>query len=98
MPVISRWANGWHGLDALGDPWNVVLGLAVFFLARVLGALYFVNSIADEELVGRCRCSLWANASLFWRSSWAFWCARYWPTAMRSILRQDLCAWSLISI
>ena len=65
MPVISRWANGWHGLDALGDPWNVVLGLAVFFLARVLGALYFVNSIADEELVGRCRCSLWANASLF---------------------------------
>ena len=65
MPVISRWANGWHGLDALGDPWNVVLGLAVFFLARVLGALYFVNSIADEELVGRCRRSLWANASLF---------------------------------
>ena len=64
-PVISRWANGWHGLDALGDPWNVVLGLAVFFLARVLGALYFVNSIADEELVGRCRRSLWANASLF---------------------------------
>lgn len=65
MPVISRWANGWHGLDALGDPWNVVLGLAVFFLARVLGALYFVNSIAAEELVGRCRRSLWANASLF---------------------------------
>ena len=29
-PVISRWANGWHGLDALAEPWNWVLGLAVF--------------------------------------------------------------------
>ena len=65
MPVISSWANGWHGLDALANPWNVVMGLAVFFLARVLGALYFVNSIADEELVSRCRRSLWGNAGLF---------------------------------
>ena len=45
MPVISQWANGWHGLDALLNPWNVVLGLAVFFLARILGALYFINNI-----------------------------------------------------
>ena len=65
MPVISSWANGWHGLDALANPWNVIMGLAVFFLARALGALYFVNSIADEELVGRCRRSLWGNAGLF---------------------------------
>ena len=27
MPVISSWANGWHGLDALTNPWNLVLGL-----------------------------------------------------------------------
>ena len=45
MPVISQWANGWHGLDALTNPWNVVLGLAVFFLSRILGALYFINNI-----------------------------------------------------
>ena len=45
MPVISRWANAGHGLDALLNPWNVVLGLAVFFLARILGALYFINNI-----------------------------------------------------
>ena len=38
MPVISSWANAGHGLDALLNPWNVVLGLAVFFLARILGA------------------------------------------------------------
>lgn len=65
MPVISRWANGWHGLDALANPWNVVMGLAVFFLARVLGTLYFINNIADTELVARCRRSLWGNSVLF---------------------------------
>ncbi len=65
MPVISRWANGWHGLDALANPWNVVMGLAVFFLARILGALYFINNIADTELVARCRRSLWGNSALF---------------------------------
>ncbi len=65
MPVISRWANGWHGLDALGNVWNIVLGLAVCFLARVLGILYFVNNIDARELDGRCRRQLWGNAALF---------------------------------
>ena len=65
MPVISRWANGWHGLDALDNVWNIVLGLAVCFLARVLGILYFVNNIDDRELDGRCRRQLWGNAALF---------------------------------
>lgn len=49
-PVISRWANGWHGLDALANPWNICLGLAVFFLARVLGSLYLINNLDDEAL------------------------------------------------
>ncbi len=48
-PVISRWANGWHGLDALANPWNWVLGLTVMFLARVLGAMYMVNNLDGEE-------------------------------------------------
>lgn len=65
MPVISRWANGWHGLDALLNPWNVILGLAVFFLARVLGALYFINNIDEKDLIARCRRALWSNAGLF---------------------------------
>lgn len=65
MPVISRWANAGHGLDALLNPWNVVLGLAVFFLARVLGALYFINNISDAELTKRCRRALWGNTGLF---------------------------------
>ena len=65
IPVISRWANGWHCLDALLNPWNVVLGRAVFFLARILGSLYFINNIADRDLVARCRRSLWGNTGLF---------------------------------
>ena len=65
MPVISSWANAGHGLDALLNPWNVVLGLAVFFLARILGSLYFINNISDADLVKRCRCALWGNTGLF---------------------------------
>ena len=55
-PVISSWANASHGLDALLDPWNLVLGLAVFFLARILGILYIMNNIDDENI--RCRASV----------------------------------------
>ncbi|MEG0038365.1 MULTISPECIES: cytochrome d ubiquinol oxidase subunit II [Bacteroides] len=65
MPVISSWGNGWHGLDALTNPWNVVLGLAVFFLSRVLGVLYYINSIDCDELITRCRRALVRNTVLF---------------------------------
>ena len=65
MPVISRWANGWHGLDAFTDPWNLILGLAVFFLARLLGNLYFINNIRHEELILRCRRQLISDAVPF---------------------------------
>lgn len=65
MPVISSWANAGHGLDALLNPWNVVLGLAVFFLARILGSLYFINNISDADLVKRCHRALWGNTGLF---------------------------------
>lgn len=63
--VISQWANASHGLDALLDPWNVALGLAVFFLARVLGILYFINSIDHEPLIKRCRKALIPNTAIF---------------------------------
>ena len=64
-PVISRWANGAHGLDALLCIWNLVLGLAVLFLARVLGILYFLNNIDDADLNAQCRRRLPVNAALF---------------------------------
>jgi cytochrome d ubiquinol oxidase subunit II len=52
-PIISRWANASHGLDALLNPWVLVLGFAVVFLARVLGILYVMNNVADEGIRSR---------------------------------------------
>ena len=49
-PIISRWANASHGLDALLNPWVLVFGLAVMFLARVLGILYVMNNVNDEDI------------------------------------------------
>ena len=52
-PIISRWANASHGLDALLNPWVLVMGFAVVFLARVLGILYVMNNVADEDIRSR---------------------------------------------
>ena len=65
QPVISSWANASHGLDALLDPWNLILGLAVFFLARVLGSLYFMNNIKDDVLESRCSVKVIGDAVPF---------------------------------
>ena len=56
QPIISHWANGSYGLDALLDPWNLVFGMAVFFLVRILGTLYIINNVDDENI--RCRASV----------------------------------------
>ena len=52
-PVISHWANASHGLDALLNPWVLVFGFAVVFLARVLGILYVMNNVNDEDIRSR---------------------------------------------
>ena len=65
QPVISRWANASHGLDALLDPWNVVLGLAVLMLARILGMLYIKNNINHQQIQERCTRQLPWNALIF---------------------------------
>lgn len=57
-PVISRWANSWHGLEAVANPFNVEFGLMVMFLAVCLGALYMINNINDEKLAAQLRRSL----------------------------------------
>ena len=51
--VISHWANASHGLDALLNPWVLVFGFAVVFLARTLGILYVMNNIDDEDIRSR---------------------------------------------
>ena len=52
-PVISTWANASHGLDALLNPWVLIFGLAVMFLARVLGILYIINNVNDDDIRAR---------------------------------------------
>ena len=65
MPVISTWANPWHGLEAAIVFWNLCLGLAVFFLARTLALLYFINNIDDTEVINRSRKQLIPETILF---------------------------------
>ena len=65
QPVISQWANGSHGLDALLDPWNLVLGLAVMFLSRILGTFYIINNVNDEAIQERSKKQLLVNTVPF---------------------------------
>ena len=51
--AISSWTTPWHGLEAVADFRNVLLGLAVLMLARCLAHLYFLNRINDTELRAR---------------------------------------------
>ena len=55
--ISSVWRGAARGLELAFDVTryetfiNLSLGLAVFSLARILGALYFVNNVADENIV-----------------------------------------------
>jgi len=64
-PVISRWEGPAHGLEAVLNWRNVALGLAVFFLARILGILYFINTIAEETILTRAKKQLIMNTVPF---------------------------------
>ena len=65
QPVISQWANSSHGLDALLDPWNLVLGLAVMFLSRILGTFYIINNVNDAAIQERSKRQLLVNTVPF---------------------------------
>jgi cytochrome d ubiquinol oxidase subunit II len=60
-----NWATGSHGLEAIINPFNLLLGLSVFFLARVLGLLYFMKTIDHENIIARSRKELRRNAIPF---------------------------------
>lgn len=59
------WQTPWRGLEAVLTFHNVALGLTVFFLSRVLGLLYFILTIDNEEIVKRSRKSLLYNTIFF---------------------------------
>ncbi len=54
-PVISYWTNSWHGLDAITVPFNLLMGIGLFLVARTLGLLFVINHIDSPTLVERAR-------------------------------------------
>ncbi|MDE5787412.1 MAG: cytochrome d ubiquinol oxidase subunit II [Bacteroidaceae bacterium] len=65
--ISSRWANASHGLDALLNLTNLLLGLAVFFLARILGCLYIHKQVDEAAFDNHDRI-----IQPLWRSTWLF--------------------------
>ena len=65
QPVISRWDNAFYGLDMLLVPMNLVLGIAVLFLSRILGNLYIINNISSEDIRSRASVRLVGNVIVF---------------------------------
>lgn len=64
QPVISRWAPT-HGFEAIFNWQNLLLGVAVLFLARTLGCMYMINNIDDKNLVSMLRGKCLTNAGIF---------------------------------
>lgn len=64
-PIISSWQTPWHGLEAALNLHNLSLGLAVFFLARILALLYFMNHVNSPEIFVRSKKQLLYNAIPF---------------------------------
>lgn len=64
-PVISRWGNEWHGLEAVANLFNVEFGLMVTMLAVSLGALYLINNVDNDKLAQQLRRSLMVCFGLF---------------------------------
>lgn len=62
--AISQW-NDMHGLEAIASGRNLLLGVMVLFLARVLASLYFINNINDAEFAASQRKQLMANSIIF---------------------------------
>jgi len=59
------WGSGWHGLEALVNPVNLLLGFTVIFLARVLGLMYLSSTVDDSDLVSSINRALVRNAIPF---------------------------------
>jgi len=59
------WGTSAHGLEAALCPFNLLLGLSVFFLARVLGLLYFQKNIDNDNILSRSKKALFNNALPF---------------------------------
>ncbi len=52
---MGKWDTPWHGLEAVLSIRNISLGITVLFLARLLGLMYIINTIDDDELLRKAR-------------------------------------------
>ena len=59
------WGTPFRGLEAVLTFHNLALGLAVLFLSRVLGLLYFMNSIENTAIYERSKIQLLYNTVPF---------------------------------
>ncbi|WP_420972078.1 cytochrome d ubiquinol oxidase subunit II [Campylobacter coli] len=59
------WQNSLRGLELLFNPFNYLLGIALVFLSRILGAAYFMNNIKDENIKVKAVRKLSINSILF---------------------------------
>jgi len=59
------WGTPFRGLEAVLTFHNLALGLAVLFLSRILGLLYFMNSIDNEAIFERSKKHLLYNTVPF---------------------------------
>jgi cytochrome bd ubiquinol oxidase subunit II len=60
-----QWQHPLSGLEAIFNIQNVLLGFTVFFLARILGAMYFMNNIKNENIYSNARKMVRFNAVPF---------------------------------
>ncbi|MCG3660808.1 cytochrome d ubiquinol oxidase subunit II [Aliarcobacter butzleri] len=59
------WQNPLRGLEALLNPYNYLLGFSLIFLAKISGALYFINNIDYEKIREKAVNSIKINMLLF---------------------------------
>ncbi len=61
----SEWSTKWYGLEAVTNPHNVALGLAIFFLTRILAIHYIQKSVDESGILEKAQSVLWMNTLLF---------------------------------
>jgi cytochrome d ubiquinol oxidase subunit II len=62
---LSSWSNKWYGLEAVTNPHNVALGLAIFTLSRILAIHYIQQNVDEDEILEKAKKALWVNTLLF---------------------------------
>ncbi len=62
---LSHWTRSSYGLEAVLNPFNVAFGLMLFFLARILAALYLIDTVDEAAIIARARSVLKIETILF---------------------------------